>query len=269
MVLDFVYGFQELSVIKSQHLFCLGLLIGNCLQDSHLPFGEGICTVDPSESPGQPSHVSVGIICVIYSVFYVKFDGVQGLLLHRLDEYVSATDQEGLLLSSAMTPHYEHHPLLAGVLPFMTPSLKSGHDEFVLLLEHSAITELCGNSFISLLSHFFLFTFFIDNCLVDLIGFNNASFNFILSIQPSLFAHELIQGILTLLQRILTPVLNGSFDHLFFVNVVVNILSPHSEISLDVFFIAPHDVVSNFLVSFISFEFVLFGEIIFLLFVIL
>ena len=174
------------------------LLIGNCLKNSHLPFCEGVSTVDSSEPPCKPSHILVDTSCINNLVFDVELNGVYGLLLHGLDEDVSATYEECFLLFRAMTPHDKDHPLFAGILPFLTPSLKSGHDVLVLLFKHSAISKLCSHRLIPLLSQFLLFAFLINDSLLNLISFDNGSFDFIFGVLSSLFTHEFIQGVLSL-----------------------------------------------------------------------
>ena len=116
-ILYCVYGCQEFTVIKSQILFSLGLLSENCLLNGHLPFREDVLTVDPSEPPGKLSHSLVDIRCINNLVFDILFNGVYSLLLHGLDEDVSATYEECFLLFCTMTPHDKDHPLFAGILP--------------------------------------------------------------------------------------------------------------------------------------------------------
>ena len=63
--------------------------------------------------------------------------------------------------------------------------------------------------------------------------------------------------------------INRAFDNLFFVDMVMNILPPHPESSLNGIFIAPHEVISNLSIRLLSLQIVMFAEIVFLLFLIL
>jgi len=181
-MLYYVYGLQEFTVIKCQILLCQLSHIINLLFNKLLPFSEDVSTIDFNEPPTKLSTQPFPSRCIIDLVFDILSNGVYGLLLHGLDEDVSAAYEECFLLFRAMTPHNKDHPLFAGILPFLTPSLKSGHDELVLLIKNPAIRKLCSHCLVPFLSLFLLFCFFINDSLLNLICLDYGSFDFILRV---------------------------------------------------------------------------------------